>query len=162
MKINLLLNNPNNVLNGYVNIDPFADGSDIRVAGNVTDLTTEEKEEIVCDGEAKEIIAYGILEYFNLGQIEYILNCWSKKLAVGGKLVVSVVDFEEVARGVVFGNLRNFVQLNHLLHGAQAENWDSKKTTLSLNIIVELLENRGLRVTKKLNENFCSIVESVR
>ncbi len=42
MKVNLLLKDKDNIRNGYTNIDPFADGSDQRIMGNVTDLTTED------------------------------------------------------------------------------------------------------------------------
>ena len=162
MKLNLLLNNPTGVLHTHFNIDPFANGKDLRVLGNVTDITTEDKQELCSDGEAEEINAHEIIEYFSPGQVDYILNIWCKKLKFGGILNISTVDFEEVARGIIFGHLSNAQQINELLHGPQKDQWDLKKTTFSVNIIIGMLEHRGLKVTRALNENFRCYVTAQR
>ena len=161
MKINLLLNNKN-LLNTHTNIDPFADGSDDRICGNVTDFLDSQGNEICCDGEVEELIAHEIIEYFSPGQVDYILNVWVKKLSLNGTLVISAVDFEEVARGIIFGNLNRAEQLNEMLHGKQEEAWQQKKTVFSLNILVGMLETRGLKILKKINENFRCIIVAQR
>lgn len=162
MKLNLLLKNPERILNGYINVDPFADKTDERIEGDIAQLTDANGVEIVCDGEAEEIIAREVIEYFSPGQVDYLFNIWLKKLKIGGTLIVTAVDFEEVARGIVFGNIGNAQQLNDLIHGKQTEPWELKKTTFSLNILVGMLEGRGMRVLKKLNDDFRCILVAQR
>lgn len=157
MKVNLLLNNPAGLRNGYTNIDAFASKDDSRILGNITNFTDEVGNEIVCDGEAEEIVANEILEYFSYGEIEYTLNIWIKKLSLEGILTISAIDFEEVARAITFGNLHNAVQLNELLHG-KPEDKLVKRAILCVSILRELLEKRGLHILKVLNENFRCII----
>ncbi len=67
-----------------------------------------------------------------------------------------------MARGLVFGNINSAVEINTLLHGEQVEIWQVKKTSFSLNIVIGMLEGRGMKILKKFNENFRCIVIAER
>lgn len=161
MRINLLLDNPGSVINDYINIDSFADGKDSRIVGDVISLSNDDGE-ICCFGEADEIIAKDILEYFGPSQIDNVINTWCKKLKIGGKLILSSVDIESIARGIVYGNINNVQHLNELIYGKQEQTWQIKKCAFSLHIIVPMLEGRGMKVLKKLEHDFRFIVVAER
>lgn len=154
MKLNLLIDNPDDVRSGYVNIDPFAEPCDPhgRVKGALHDLG-----HTVDDGEASEIVANDVLDYHPGAVLDDVLNNWLKKLARGGTLTVSTVDVREVARLVWFGNV-DINEANNLLHGEQKKEWQLRKVSLSLPHLVEVLEAKGFKVLQKRIHNLRAVV----
>ena len=161
MKINLLLNNPNEIRSGYLNIDPFADGSDARIPGNVN-LTNPEEQSLVAKGEADEIVAHEILDYFPAVQVDALIKTWCEKLAFGGKLVISTVDLEKVCRGVVFGEFKSILESHQLLYGTQSQPWEYRKICMPQQVLVQYLQECGLKILSKTTENYRCCVIGVR
>ena len=104
MRINLLLNNKENIRQGYLNIDPFADEKDDRVKGDCINL-----DKYVCDGEAEEIVAYNILEYYPSESISQIMPNWLKKLSHKGIVVIACTDIDLIAKAIIESFMNNFI-----------------------------------------------------
>lgn len=157
MKVNLLLDNPAGVRNGYINIDPFAPDNDRdRVKGDVSTISHS-----IDDGEASEILAYDILDFFAANMADEILAHWLSKLAHGGTLTVAVIDLLEVARGVT-SHIVSIEQAQDLLHGLQEKKWDLKKSSYTLQQLVSTISSRGYKVLSKRVENYRAIVTCQR
>jgi hypothetical protein len=145
MKLNLLIDNPADVRNGYINVDPYAPVQDEhgRVAADLSDLTHS-----VDNGEAAEIIAYEILDYYPAKLGDALLDNWLRKLAHGGTLTISTVDHSEVARAIGHGRL-SLAETNELLHGKQERDWDTRKASYTLDDLVVVLNNKGYKILTK-------------
>lgn len=153
MKLNLLLDNPGDVRSGYVNVDPFAPDNDPqRVKADVSDLSA-----VVDAGEATEVVALDILDYFPGPAADAILGNWLSRLAHGGKLTLSVVDLREVCRAVLSGSATP-EDANELLLGRQEKPWQYKKSAYTLAQLVEVLTNLGYRVLAKRNQQYRAVV----
>lgn len=151
MKINLLLDNKQDILNGFLNIDPFAEKDD-RVKGDVSNL------DFICDnGEAEIIIANNILEYFHFDKVDGILNHWLSKLKVGGTLVITIYDIDELSR-LFYLNRINMDEFNNLVFGKQKKGWDCKKCALNLFNLTLVLENKGYKILKSSIDGFEGVV----
>lgn len=137
MKINLLLDNKEDLLAGYTNVDPFSK------EGEACDVNNLDK--IVDDGEAVEIRANEILCYFNRPDMQFMLSHWIKKLAKNGKLIVIDIDLYDVCRSYTAKQINTDIA-NLLLHGAQKKNWDYKKVNVSSEDICSYLEEAGLKI----------------
>lgn len=156
MKIQLLLDAPNSDLKGFVVIDSFADGKDNRNKGDVTNL------DWACDtASVEELVADDILPYFPFPKTDEILRNWISKLAVNGKITLRGVDFEEVCRALILGQI-SIMEAQKLLWGEQDKQWNIKKSGFSILDIIGYLEQIGLKVTKKLFENHYFTVEAMR
>ncbi len=142
MKVNLLLDNNKELLNGHINIDPFTpdESSDQRIKGEVSDLSF-----ILDDSEAEEIVSCNILEYFEFSKVDGILDGWLKKLKKGGTLILGFTDLEEASRLFYQGHI-TLEQVNHLFFGRQDKGWNFKKSGFTLDNIVEILRNKGYKV----------------
>lgn len=156
MKLNLLISDPKNIRNGYVNVDPFADGSDCRTANDVSNL-----DKICSDNEATEIIAHSVLEYFPIYQTEAIVNNWLNKLSHEGTLTIIGVDVEEVASKYSSGFIET-VSFCREIYGEQKENWQIKKSGLTLSDLVKWLKGKGLEILKARIDNFNYVVVAKR
>jgi len=154
VKVNLLIDNPGDVRSGYVNIDPLAPENDPdgRLKGDVGNL-----DHAVDGGEAEEILALEVLDYFPGHQADDILANWLSKLAHGGRLTISVVDVKEVARAVCSNNL-SIDDINELLHGKQEKPWQFRKSAYTLSQLVEVLSNQGYKVLARRVQNYRALV----
>ena len=154
MKVNLLIDNPGDVRSGYLNIDPIAEPGDVngRIKGDIGNLS-----EHVDAGEADEIVALDILDYFPTNTVDIVLNNWLTRLRHGGRLTMSVVDIREVARGVLAGNLSPN-DYNELLYGKQEQPWQFKKSIYTLNQIAEVLANLGFKILSKRIQNLRAVI----
>ncbi len=151
MKINLLLNNPGDLRSGYLNIDPFATGDDARVKGGL-ELT---KDGFVEANEAEEVIALDILDYCT--EPNTLLQGWLSRLAHGGRLTISVVDFREVSRMFLAGGL-SMDDVNDLLFG-KTDSPYQKKIVFTLSQLVEVFTNLGYKViSKRVTQDHRAIV----
>ena len=75
--------------NGYVSVNP--------ARGNLDGLVEA--------GEASEVVALGVLDFFKPEQQHEMLAHWASRLAPGGVITVSCTDLYEVARSLVLGGL---------------------------------------------------------
>lgn len=155
MKLNLLLDNPDDYRNGYTNIDPFAQDERFLKA-DVSNLDHSYDE-----GEVEEIVAHEILDYFPIGQVNQIINGWLAKLAPGGKLIVSTVDIREVSRLYLLDML-SIEEVSELIHGASLRGWDNRKTSFTMSQFVELFKSRGLRVLSARVDRYLCVVTCER
>ncbi len=157
MRLNILLDDPGGARSGYANVDPFApEGDRDRFKCDVSNLDA-----VVDNGEAVEIVAHDILDYFGVGKIDEILDHWVSKLAYGGRLSLSVVDVREVARGLLAESLP-FNDASILIYGAQQRAWDFRRSMFTVARLAEVLENKGFNVLKKRIENFRAVVTCER
>lgn len=154
MKLNLLIDNPGDCRSGYVNVDPLTpdDCSDGRVRAHLHDLSP-----VADDGEAVEIVALDVLDYFPAAQADEVLQGWLRKLAHGGRLTVGVVDLKEVCRGVLAHTLSD-EDANELLHGRQERPHQFRKASFTLGKLAEVLGNLGYKVLAKRVQGHRAII----
>lgn len=155
MKINLLVNSPKDVRSGFLNVDPFASEPDQhgRVKSDLVNL-----DKFVSDGEATQLVAHGILNYFPIDKADEVVEKWLAKLAHGGTITLSAVDLREVAKKFL-ANVINIEEANSLLHGEQKAEWQYYKSSYTLSVIVEVLETKGYRILlKQVNGNIATVV----
>jgi hypothetical protein len=156
MKVNLLLGNPKGCVAHFANIDPLADGNDGRNKGDISTL------DWLCDTAGLEhLIADDILPYFPFPKINDILKNWISKIALGGKITIKGVDFEEVCRALTLEKI-TLMEASKLLWGEQKDIWDVKKSGVSILELVGYLEDAGLKVSKKVFEDYIFCVEAIR
>lgn len=156
MNINLLIDNPNGALRNYINIDPFANEKDGRNKGDISNLNW-----IADNGEVNHLIADSVLEYFGFPKLSDILVNWIRKLAIGGRITIRGTDFEEVCRALTL-ELITIQEASILIYGEQSNEWNTKKSGMSIIEISEYLKNAGLTITKQLFENHQYVVEAIR
>jgi hypothetical protein len=153
MKVNLLIDNPDEALSGYVNLDPYAkpDDKTRTRCEALGDLSS-----IVDDGEAEEIVARDIVEYFRQVDVDQILNHWLGKLRRGGTLTITFVDIRDVTKGYLNGSL-SVEDYNILVHGTQTRDWDYKKSSFCLLDFVATVEAKGYKTLMKRVTNYQSV-----
>ena len=158
MKINILLDSPNNTLSGYVNVDPIADPNDIkRVVCDVDNLTP-----LVDDGEAEVIIVTEVLAYFPFRDLDRLVNHWVSKLKKGGgRLTITDIDFYEVTRDIQSRKL-NLEEANMLLYGHEDKPWRYRKALISGQLLADLLRSKGLKIVKHRLGEYKFVVEAVK
>jgi hypothetical protein len=142
VKLNILLGDPGGARSGYLNVDPTApEGCDDgRVRGEPHDLSA-----LVDRAECAEVVAHEVLDYYPAALADGVLDHWLSLLARGGTLSLSAVDAREVARATLSGALTTD-QRQELLHGAQREPWQVRKSTYTLAQLTEALSGRGYDV----------------
>lgn len=143
MKINLLINSPNDIRSGYLNIDPAADGKDCRVVGDLAVL------DMVDGNECEEIVAHDILDAYAGENVDIVLSKWLSKLSHGGKLSLSFIDVRSVARALLNGEI-DLETFNVYVHGSTY----LKKSCFTLTHMTEVFANSGYNVLVKRLENY--------
>lgn len=153
-KVNLLLDNPGGVRNGYLNIDPHAPerSPDGRIRAKIEDLS-----HTLDFNECEELVAHDILDYFGMEEADQVLNHWLSRLAHQGTLSLSVVDLREVARDLL-ANALDIADINELLYGRQTQPWQLKKCVFTLPILVNMLQSRGYKILTKKSSDYRAIV----
>jgi len=154
MKINLLINNHGDVRSGYINLDPAApqDSPDGRLPADLSNLG-----QFVEANEATEIVAHDILDAFPGDKVDEALDNWVSKLAHGGRLVLSVIDFREVSRSYL-SHILTIDKVNLLIHGEGHR----RNCSLTLEQLVDVLKNKGLKILIRRVENFRAVVVAER
>lgn len=155
MKINLLINNPKGCIKNYVNIDPFGD-TEGRNKGDVSNLDW-----VADQGGVSHLVAHDILPYFSFPRIFAILNNWISKLALNGKITISGVDFEEVARDLILEKLTT-VEAAKLLWGSQESELEIKKSSLTILEVKDFLTKAGLRIETAVFDGYNYSIEASR
>lgn len=157
MKVNLLIDNPRDVRNGYLNIDPYAsDTEQDRLRGDLSNISHS-----VDDAEASEIVAVGVLSYYPGSLVNDIVSGWVKKLAVGGTITISAVDHNQVAHRL-HGQHITAEQANELLHGRQEKDWDIIKSSFPIQRLIDVLKAQGLQIVQKRFRDCEAIVTARR
>ncbi len=162
MKINLLLNDYKHIVNGYVNCDPFANGpnsravNDPRITSDVTNL-----DKICENGEAEELIARHILDYFPIAEVGQIMYHWLKKVKLGGTIIIQEYDEEEVAYAL-YSNKITLKEFQKIIHGKQELKWQVKKSGLSILPVIQFFKENGCKIIKKRLEGMVFVVEAQR
>ena len=144
MRANLLWDNKDGMIKGYANIDPFCDGNDGRNLGHINNLDAS-----FDASELEELIAKDILCYFPFRERSSIIKNWASKLQVGGTLVISGTDNEELYRSVLFGKI-SLDEAHNLLFGTQDKETRFKKSGISILDVVGILESVGLTLITKI------------
>lgn len=154
MKVNLLINSPDDVRSGYLNIDPSGPDPAVSgyVKGDISDLSHS-----VEGGECHELVAHDVLDAFHGTFVDQVLDNWLSKLGHRARLCLSVVDLREVCRAYMAGRL-SLDETNILLHG----NSYSRKCSLTLAQLAEVLTNKGLVILTRRIENYRAVVVAER
>jgi hypothetical protein len=95
----------------------------------------------VPDCAADDIYASHILEHFSHQEIEQVLDNWLAKLAPGGRLRLSVPDFEQIARRYLAGEP---IDVQGYAMGSQLTSNDQHGTIFDREMLTELLIQRGM------------------
>lgn len=146
MKVNLIRNEAD-VLNGYENIS----------YKTIFDLSLHD---LVDNAEATEFRAIDILPFFPANQSEQLLDVWIKKLAHSGKIIIGFLEIVEIAKGIA-NHTMNIDEINICLYGPNEEE-GIKKTCFTVQQIVDYLQSKGLKITRKRIEDYKCIVEAER
>lgn len=153
-KVNLLLDNPGDIRNGYLNFDPHAPPqcTDGRIRAEIADLS-----HTVDFNECEELVAHDILDYFGMEEADRVLNHWLSRLAHQGTLSLSVVDLREVSRDLL-ANTIDIADVNELLYGRQTKPWQFKKCVFTMPVLVGMLQARGYKILTKKSSGYRAIV----
>lgn len=155
MKVNLISNG--HPINGYLNIDPFVqEGNEEKIQGDFSNLDLH-----VEDSEANEIIAMHVMKHVPFKNIYTLFQHWAKKLRIGGKIVVCDTDASEVCKKYANNDI-NILQFNELIYGQQTDPSKVINCMITMVDIIGVLENLGLKVTKKRLDGFQMCVEATR
>lgn len=155
MRLNLMIEGSGS-RTGFVNIDPYSHDVPNVIKADLSNLS-----HTVDDAEASEIVAHEVLDYYPGKMVDLVLDNWLLKICHGGTLTISVVDTQEVAKALCDGNI-DIDEVQDLLHGKQERQWDVRKATFTLAILVTVLENKGLKILQKRVRNYRAYVVAQR
>ncbi len=161
MKLNLLMNSTD-VRANYINIDPFPTlpehqvFSEEKKQGDIRSLDW-----ITDDGECEDILALDIINFLSPPEIERVTAGWCRKLKQGGSITLGTLDLREICRSMVHSNMP-VPDAILALYGPQSQGWDIRKNALTLQILEQILQQNGCRITKKRSNNYKSIVTGQR
>lgn len=158
-KFNLIINDSTKLLQTHQNITVFP--VENKYNCNVQEGEILNLDWILSDGEADEIIADSILEYFPYEQLTNILSNWIKKLSLTGSIIIVGCDLKELSRLYTFGKL-NDEQYYNLTYGKQKESWEIKKSGSHLNEMCSVLSKFGLQVVRKEYNTYKYVIEAKR
>jgi hypothetical protein len=96
LKLNLSIGKPKNIRHGYTNVDPFAKQEDDSYKAELHQLDS-----VVDDGEAVEMIALDVIEYYPYNDLDILFQHWWKKLKKGAKLTVDFYEIRRIAKDLV-------------------------------------------------------------
>lgn len=135
MKLNLLMRS-NDLLAGYVNVDPL----DMTPPKTFCQLDNLDK--VVVDGEADEIRAVNIIQYYGLQAAVKTMSHWVRKLSHKGKLTIVAPQTTRLTRR--YNEDLNTQEFNQLLFGPQTQPWQTYKSAWTLQDVRKLFEQFGL------------------
>ncbi len=132
MKLFLTLAN-NEVLNSYINVDPIAaQQNPNKVAADPSDLSS-----LIDNGEAEEILAPDVLDYYILADKIKVLEHWLGKLGHEGTITIGGLDIHEAGRLMYLREL-NVQQTNELLYGVQNTQGIARRSLLTLQDVTDV------------------------
>jgi len=148
VKIRLSIGEPSMALPGYVEVDPARPTEGVSLA----DLSRVAEE-----GEAAEILAVDVLDFFHPEHRNVVLSHWASRLGKGGAIVVGTLEMIEVARLLVVGG--DHEAFRQSLFGPPG------RRRMSVGTLPELkraLTSLGLNIAKSYTRNNFSYVEATR
>jgi len=154
MKVNLIRKNSEK-LDGYMNLDPHPSTDD------VTACSHENIDAFVDDGEAEEIRACDVIDFLPTGKLMDTMKHWRKKLRLKGKLTIGGTDLREVARSLQQGSISE-QSANELLYNVNDTDWDIKRSAGTIEIMVNVFNQLGLKIEEKLLRNNRYIITGTR
>lgn len=149
MRLNLLVNNPDDVIGGYLNVDPLRDSND------TIKLPLDKLESQLDFGEAEEIIVNDTLRYFP--DWKKILIYWARFVKIGGLLVVKFYELEETAYAFAEKRLTSD-EARSILYGKAGE----IRSGCTIEEVISVLKELGFRITGKKFLNLEAVVSAER
>lgn len=126
---------------GFLTVDLRKDAAD--VYSDVSDLS------LFTDGSVSEIYASNVLEHFPHVQTVTVLREWRRVLKKGGKLWVSVPDFEQTVRIFLMHGLTDWVQ--YLAWGDQAHPLNYHYINFTFGTLAKACDKAGFSDIKRVN-----------
>lgn len=109
-----------------------------------------------CDGEADEIICY--IDYVPVEKFTELFSHLRKKVSVNGKLVLHGTDLVEVCNII----MKQKVSQEQAILQIYGDSVSPKRMMLSLDKLVEVVENSGMKILKKRLDGLNICVECCR
>ncbi len=158
MKINISLDDPENVVPGFITVDPYAGPDDPygRVCGDITNLSP-----LLDRGECEAIRAIGILDIFPASLGDVVLNHWISLLAHGGKLLLAIADVREASRRLLNGEIDGPTFTN-IVHGMSEHPGRVRKVSYLPEFLIDNLRGKGLEITAQRYQFPYFLVEAKR
>lgn len=135
-------------LPGFIEVDPASPES----PGNPADLS-----QLAEEGEALEIQATDVLDYYPFEFRTKLLTHWVSRLARGGVMVVGTREIVEVCRKVTLGDISDFIQLIYGVGGGQR-----RTSAGTLPQLRTMLSSLGMTPVRSYVSDFTSYVEAIR
>ena len=157
-KVNLIYG-VGDVLHTHININPFAEEADGEtiIRDDITNLDNH-----VDDAELQELIALDVIDYIPMTKVGSVLDNWTNKIRLGGKIVIGGVDLIECCKSVADYSI-DIVQANSLIHGEQNRPYLIKRLNFTATSLAEYLEEVfNFTIIKKRVNNYQMIVEARR
>lgn len=148
VKIRLSIGEPSVPMPGYVQVDPARPVEGV----SVTDLSRVSEE-----GEAAEILAVDVLDFFHPEHRGNVLAHWVSRLGRGGVIVLGTQEMVEVARQFVVGG--DHEAFRNAVYGPPGRRRMSAGTLPELK---DMAASLGLTVNKSYTRNNFSYVEAAR
>lgn len=145
MKINLLFNNTNDMIEGYINLD-------LTKLDKPLDKTLLEAADL---NECDEIVAHDIIRYYR--SQNDIISLLSRFVSLGGKLVLIFYEFDETVRAYQEGRL-SLQELQNILYGQIGE----VNCTPTLEQVSEIVEQLGFKISRKKINNITALIVAER
>lgn len=135
---------------GFLNLCHFSD--------DCTDLEKTKADITFLDpfceaGQCTELYAGDCLEFFHARFADQILNNWLSKLSIDGTITISGTDIYETMTFLLNRTI-GMEQLNTLLYGDRVKLWEQKKSVYSCHQICSTLEPKGIKIIKKVIDNY--------
>ncbi len=149
MRVNLFLGRPELVRSGHLNLDAsLQEPADDRVPCSVNDWPG------VSPNEAEEIVVQNVLEFLPPAHVGEVFSYWASRLALGGKLTVVAVDFQELAWQAR--------EAESPCDFANQTAYAGRQSAHTVETITGLFEHFGLKVVWKMLRGTQAVVEGVR
>ena len=157
-KVNLIYGK-GDVLHTHININPFAEQADGEtiIRDDVMNIDRH-----VDDSELTELVAYDVLDYIPITNVENVINNWVKKIRYGGKIILGGTDLLEVSKSLSQYRI-DITEANLLLHGDQSKPYLIKRVNFTATGLSDYLKYQyDFKIIKKRVNNYQMLVEAER
>lgn len=153
LKVNILRNDPNNIIEGYYNVD-----AEVQPAYKDKVQSTIKPHELMTvfdAGEIEELVVHDVIRYYR--RYEDILSYWCAFVALKGTIVLNFYELDEVVRAY---NERRITteEFRNILYGKDNE----VKSCLTVEEVCETLSKLNFSVMKKRFDNLSVYVVAQR
>ena len=160
MKINLCRDLEKEYLHGWANVSllippNYNQFPDVR-------LSDYANLDAVCTAnECQELRALNILDYYHMADYDRLVSHWTSKLRHGATITLGGLDIIEV-NTALYNNSISPDEYNTLVFGSSNQNWELKKSLLSIHQVGNLLLGKGLQLVSKEFANLRYIITARR